>query len=193
MKMKVEEGKFYVSNKKLYEVYCEHLKEISAAEEAGLPKPKMHPFIAEAVLRIARKYANRPNFIGYSYRDEMIADAIEICCRNYAKFNPEKSNNPFSYLTQFCHNAFLQRINKEKRQTSIKSRYIANAVDHDLLTSQAHEDEEFHNNFVEFLRENNVFEDSIAAKKERDAKKKEVEQKEKGPSLEDFFDEKDDE
>lgn len=162
-----KESAFYVSNKKLYEVYKQHIEDVNLARQQNKPIPKMHPFIAESVVKIANKYANRPNFIRYSYRDEMIADAIEMCCRNYLKFNPEKSDNPFSYLTQFCHNSFLQRIAKEKRQQSIKAKYLKNSIIEDIMVTQNHDDEEFKNTMVEFLLENDVYVDSIDEKKQR--------------------------
>lgn len=175
----------YVSNKLLFETFVKHIKDVAECEAANKPKPPMPPYIAEAIIKISRRYANRPNFISYSYRDEMISDAIETCCKYYLKFNPEKSNNPFAYITSCCHNAFLQRINKEKKQTSIKSRYIASAVDSDFVVGDSSgEDDEYKNNMVEFLRENSVFVDSIAEKKAKKTKKT------NGTTLEDFFGDK---
>jgi DNA-directed RNA polymerase specialized sigma24 family protein len=58
--------------------------------------------------------------MGYSYKDEMIADAIENCVSAAHSFDPEKSNNPFAYFTQIAWNAFIRRISKEKKQAYIK-------------------------------------------------------------------------
>lgn len=183
-----QEKPYYVSNKALYLEYLKHFEDIKKAQENGTDLPPMPRFIAESIMKIANKYANKPNFIGYSYRDEMIADAILTCFRKYLKFNPEKSDNPFSYLTTCCHNAFLQRINSEKRESSIKARYITESIDEEFVTAQLHDEDEFKNSFVEFLRENSAFEDVIAAKKEKREKEKlQAKIDAAGPSLDTFF------
>ena len=66
----------------------------------------------------------RPNFINYTYRDEMIADGIENCLQYVSNFNAEKSKNPFAYFTQIIYYAFLRRIAKEKKQTHIRNKMI---------------------------------------------------------------------
>jgi hypothetical protein len=48
-------------------------------------------------------------------------------CEN---FDPDKSNNPFSYFTQIIYFAFLRRIQKEKKQNYIKYKFLE-SQDHD--------------------------------------------------------------
>jgi hypothetical protein len=71
-------------------------------------------------MKIAEGLSHKPNFINYTYRDEMICDGIENCLMYFNNFNPEKSKNPFAYFTQIIYYAFLRRIQKEKKQTYIK-------------------------------------------------------------------------
>jgi hypothetical protein len=71
-------------------------------------------------MKIAEGLSHKPNFINYTYRDEMIADGIENCLMYFHNFNPEKSNNPFAYFTQIIYYAFLRRIQKEKKQLYVK-------------------------------------------------------------------------
>ena len=71
-------------------------------------------------MKIATRLSHKPNFINYSFRDEMICDGIENCMQYIDNFNPEKSNNPFAYFTQIIYFAFLRRIDKEKKQPYIK-------------------------------------------------------------------------
>lgn len=83
-------------------------------------KPKIPEYIGECFLKIAENLAKRPNFYGYSFKDEMVLDAIEnmlLYCHN---FDPEKSKNPFAYFTQISWFAFVRRIAKEKKQQYIK-------------------------------------------------------------------------
>jgi hypothetical protein len=77
-------------------------------------------YIGECFMKIAEGLSHKPNFINYTYRDEMIGDGIENCLMYFENFNPDKSNNPFAYFTQIIYFAFLRRIAKEKKQTYVK-------------------------------------------------------------------------
>jgi DNA-directed RNA polymerase specialized sigma24 family protein len=58
----------------------------------------------------------------------MVGDGIENCI-NYARsFDPDKSNNPFSYFTQIVWNSFIHRIQKEKKQQYVKYKSMENML-----------------------------------------------------------------
>lgn len=84
------------------------------------PNEPIPNYIGECFMKIAEGLSHKPNFINYTYRDEMIGDGIENCLMYFNNFNPEKSKNPFAYFTQIIYFAFLRRIQKEKKQTYIK-------------------------------------------------------------------------
>ena len=84
------------------------------------PNEPIPNYIGECFMKIAEGLSHKPNFINYTYRDEMIGDGIENCLMYFDNFNPEKSKNPFAYFTQIIWYAFLRRIDKEKKQTYIK-------------------------------------------------------------------------
>lgn len=111
----------YVSNKEFYEEMCLFKKARSVE-----PKLQIPDCIGSKIMKICTKLAFRPNFINYTYRDEMVGDAIENCITYINNFNPEKSNNPFSYFTQIAYFAYLRRIAKEKKVTKLKARYVQN-------------------------------------------------------------------
>jgi hypothetical protein len=71
-------------------------------------------------MKIAEGLSHKPNFINYTYRDEMISDGIENCLMYFENFDPSKSKNPFAYFTQVIYFAFLRRIQKEKKQLYVK-------------------------------------------------------------------------
>tara|TARA_R100000008_G_C3587267_1_gene173480 strand:- start:5026 stop:5466 length:441 start_codon:yes stop_codon:yes gene_type:complete len=73
--------------------------------------------LAEATYKIAVGLSYSPNFINYSYKDEMIGDAIVkmIAAVKNKKFNLESTSNPFSYFTTIAYHAFINRIKKEKK------------------------------------------------------------------------------
>jgi len=98
-----------------------HYKELSEqAKESKLPSPPIPNYIGECFMKIAEGLSHKPNFINYSYRDEMISDGIENCLMYFDNFDPSKSSNPFAYFTQIIYYAFLRRIQKEKKQTYVK-------------------------------------------------------------------------
>lgn len=113
--------KHYVNNPDFYAAlvnYREKLKEN--------PNTIVPDYIGICLMKICEKLSTKPNFIGYTYRDEMIADAIENCIASVNGFNPDKSENPFSYFTMIAWNAFLRRIAKEKKQQYIKHKNMQN-------------------------------------------------------------------
>ena len=96
-------GAHYVDNKKLLIHLTEHREAVKSAKEKGIPKPKISNYIGECILLIASKLSNRPNFINYPFKEEMIGDGIENCLMYIDNFDPAKSNNPFAYITQIIY------------------------------------------------------------------------------------------
>jgi DNA-directed RNA polymerase specialized sigma24 family protein len=73
------------------------------------------------ILLISRKYAERGCFSGYSWKDDMIAEAALTCIKYINSFDVKKANpNPFAYFSKIIHNAFLNYIAKQKKHSSIK-------------------------------------------------------------------------
>ena len=120
-----KQNQHYVNNKEFTEAVAEHNEAVKLAESKGKTPPKMSNYIGECIYKIATRLSTRPNFINYTYRDEMICDAIENCIQYIGNFNREKSNNAFAYVTQICYYAFLRRIQKEKKQVFIKQQVLS--------------------------------------------------------------------
>ena len=114
----------YVDNKKLLEEMKKFKKMCKDAEAVGDNMPPVPHYVGECFLKIANGLSFRPNFINYTYRDEMISDGIQNCLQYAHNFNPEKSKNPFAYFTQIIYYAFLRRIQAEKKQVHIKNKTI---------------------------------------------------------------------
>jgi hypothetical protein len=110
----------YVDNKAFLQEMIKWKKEIKEAEESGDDRPPVSNFIGECFLKIAERLCSKSNFAKYTYKDEMIGDAIENCLMYAHNFNPRKSKNPFSYFTQIIYYAFLRRIEREKKQSYVK-------------------------------------------------------------------------
>jgi len=162
----------YVNNKEFLAAMVEYKKGVDKAKKNNLTKPPVTDYIGECFLKIANHLSYRPNFINYTFRDDMISDGIENCLQYLDNFDGEKSNNPFAYFTQIIYYAFVRRIQKEKKQTVIKQRMIAEA-NYDDMTLQPGEDRDFKNQFTEFLQKNlPLEEDKLPVKKKKKAAKK---------------------
>ena len=74
-------------------------------------------------MKIATHLSYKPNFINYTFREEMISDGVENCLQYIDNFNPDKSKNPFAYFTQIIYFAFLRRIQKEKKYLYTKYKH----------------------------------------------------------------------
>ena len=110
----------YIDNKEIFAEMVKWKTLVIDAEESGDPKPPVTEYIGQCFLLIAERLSTRPHFVNYPFRDEMVGDAIENCLMYAANFDPEKSKNPFAYFTQITYYAFLRRIQREKKQDTIK-------------------------------------------------------------------------
>ena len=173
-----KKSEHYVNNKEFLAAMVEYKKSVSKSKwtkdsnsNSNINKPKVPDYIGECFLKIANHLSYRPNFINYTYRDDMISDGIENCLQYLDNFNPDKSNNPFAYFTQIIYYAFVRRIQKEKKQVTIKQRMIQEA-NYDDMTLQPGEDREFKNQFTEFLKKNVPVEEPVKKKVVKKKKKK---------------------
>ena len=143
----------YVDNKDFLAAMVEWKESIREAESEGDEIPPITEYIGECFYKIATHLSYRPNFINYTYREEMIGDGIENCIQYAKNFDPEKSKNPFAYFTQIIYYAFLRRISKEKKQQSIKQKMIDNDT---LKTHETmdFDDEVYDNTYIDFLKDN---------------------------------------
>jgi len=96
----------YVSPKRFLQLLKEYYESDDFVDE-----------LAESTYKIAVGLSYSPNFINYSYKDEMIGDAVVkmIAAVKNKKFNLESTSNPFSYFTTIAYHAFINRIKKEKK------------------------------------------------------------------------------
>jgi len=109
----------YVDNERFLNEIVEYKKKITEAKEQGLEKPRVSEYIGKCIYLIAENLSHKPRFMNYSFRDELVSDAIENCFLYFDNFNPDKGSNPFAYFTQIIYYAFHRRISKEE-----KNRYI---------------------------------------------------------------------
>lgn len=110
----------YINNADFCKALVDYQEAVALAKKEGRSKPKIPNYIGECFMKIAEGLSHKPNFINYSYRDEMVGDGIENCLMYFENFDTTKSSNAFAYFTQIIYFAFLRRIQKEKKQLYVK-------------------------------------------------------------------------
>jgi hypothetical protein len=129
---------YYVTNEEME-------KEIEEYKETG----EMSNRLGAMFIEIATKYANKGSFAGYTWKSDMIGEAVYTCVRYAHNFDPskQKSSNPFAYFTQICYHSFIGFIKKQKKHSDIKNlcfngadiieenseRYINTAIDYENI------------------------------------------------------------
>ena len=168
MSTSTKKPKHYVNNADFLAALVEYKRLCDEAKKNEKPDPQIPNYIGECFLKIADHLSRKPNFISYSFRDEMIADGIENCLMYFRNFDPDKSKNPFAYFTQIIYYAFLRRIMKEKKQLYVKykaTEQIGILDEFEMLEdSEGHSRQfELYDNISEFIFN---FEESKRKKKE---------------------------
>ena len=130
----------YVNNREFSQAVVDYCEDVSAAKSAGNEIPIVPNYIAECFLRIAEGLSHKSNFIRYTYREEMVMDAVENCLKAIENYNVEaatRTGNPnaFAYFTQISWFAFLRRIAKEKKQQDVKLKYLSQSGLEDFIVS----------------------------------------------------------
>ena len=93
------------------------LEELRRYKKTG----QMSERLGEMFLAIARRFTARSCFYGYSYRDDMVSEAVYRMVTQVDKFDPDHpSGNPFAYFTQIAYHQVLNVLKKEKKQVAIK-------------------------------------------------------------------------
>ena len=136
--MKPKQKPHYVNNKQFSQSVVDYVKTVKAAEAEGKDLPVVPDYIAQCFLKIAQGLSHKANFIRYTYREEMVMDAVENCLKAITNYNIDaqtRTGNPnaFAYFTQICYYAFLRRLAKEKKQQDIKFKYIEKAGIEDFV------------------------------------------------------------
>jgi len=135
----------YVNNAEFSSAVVDYVKKIQEAKKTQKNLPIVPNYIAECFLRIAEGLSHKSNFVRYTYREEMVMDAVENCLKAIENYNIEaatRTGNPnaFAYFTQITWYAFLRRIAKEKKQQEIKLKYLAKSGIENFMVNEHGDD-----------------------------------------------------
>lgn len=105
----MSKGDFYINNKEL-------LSEVIQFKEKGVASEAL----GKMLLDIANHYSTKGNFSGYTWKKDMVGDAVLTCLKYLRSFKPEKSDNAFAYTTQIVKNSFKAYIKGQKKHMEIR-------------------------------------------------------------------------
>lgn len=78
-------------------------------------------------IKLSERYAQRSNWRGYTYVDEMRGQAILQLSQIGLQFDESKSENPFAYYTAAVTNSFTRILNLEKKNQNIRDDLLEEA------------------------------------------------------------------
>jgi len=149
----------YVNNAEFSQAVLDYVMSVNEAKENEKPLPVVPDYVALCFLRIAENLSHKSNFIRYTYREEMVMDAVENCLRAIENYDINAATrtgkpNAFAYFTQIIWYAFLRRINKEKKQQDIKQKYMSQSgIEEFIFLNDADAGQSHINNFVDILKD----------------------------------------
>ncbi len=180
----------YVDNAEFLKAMIEFRNQVIDAESNEVARPRMPDYIGECFVKIATHLSYKPNFINYTFREDMISDGVENCLQYVDNFDPAKSENPFAYFTQIIYYAFLRRIQKEKKQLYIKYKAMERAGILEYSDPATPEDRQtiqpgspLYSNIQDFIISYEEKQDSMKAK----TKEKQLAKKKQKSDLETFI------
>ena len=197
--MKPKDKPHYVNNAEFSQAVVEYVRSCKVAEKEGKPTPIVTDYIAQCFLKICEGLSHKANFVRYTYREEMMMDAVENCLKAIQNYNIDKATrtgnpNAFAYFTQIAWYAFLRRIQKEKKQQDIKMKYLSESDIGDLIAAELDNDEAIRQtqSFVDELRERiDVVKETDKAVKEYAQETRKRRRKRVDSDLSEFLDEDD--
>jgi hypothetical protein len=135
----------YVNNAEFSNAVVDYVSKVNEARKSQKTIPKVPDYVAQCFLRIAEGLSHKANFIRYTYREEMVMDAVENCLKAIGNYDIEAATrtgkpNAFAYFTQISWYAFLRRIAKEKKQQDIKISYLTNSGIENFISTQDADD-----------------------------------------------------
>lgn len=131
----------YVNNKQFSQAVVDYCTTANESKKNEDIVPIVPDYIAQCFLKIAEGLSHKSNFIRYTYREEMVMDAVENCLKAIKNYNVETATrtglpNAFAYFTQISWYAFLRRIAKEKKQFEIKQKYMTSSGIEEFIMTQ---------------------------------------------------------
>lgn len=97
-------------------------------------------YLGDCLNKIAEGLGYSPKFINYSYKEDMIGDALikMFSALKRKKFDVKSETSPFGYFTTIAFHAFINRIKKEKKHHDTLNEFKQRKYEEILSTSEGH-------------------------------------------------------
>ena len=127
--------KHYIDKEKFNQETIKYVNLYNDCLENGLPKPQMNDYLGRCIILMSHKISCMPCFSGYSFKEEMIGDAIEICVRYFHKYRADavsvrtgnQTAGAFAYFTQVIARRMFKRRAEERVQMCLKQKLIVHS------------------------------------------------------------------
>lgn len=153
----------YVNGRELHDELCIYHELYKQSLIDKTDKPLISEKLGHAFLQIATRMMSRPNFSGYTYKDDMISDALIQCISKVHTYDPSRANidspSGFGWSSQLIWNSAIGRIKKEQHQCSIKARLIRDKMSSEFVQHGVDSSTDGDNSFVEFLKDVDAYVD----------------------------------
>ena len=134
MKIKKE----YINKKQFSKEVYDYVIQVNKAKKEQKEIPIIPNSIGIALMDICINLAKLPNFSGYTFKEDMIMDAVENCVKAIQNFNFDAETktgfpNAFGYFTTIAFRAMVRRIVKEKKFFDLKTKIKETAIPEDFI------------------------------------------------------------
>lgn len=149
---KRKNGRNLVNNEELKEMVRTYQNMCNEAEANGKELPQVPENLGKALLTICISLSQRYNFYNYSWRDEMISDAVIKQITALRKFNCDAGTSCFAYFVQTAWFEMVSRIKLENKQRTIKASIVQSmGIDvKDMELQDIDEDADYKTSIQEF-------------------------------------------
>lgn len=83
--------------------------------------------LSDTLYKMVEGIASKPCFSGYSYIDDMKADAHLNICHKWHKFDETRFDNAFAYYTTMIYRSFFGTLGKEKKTQALRDKLLEEA------------------------------------------------------------------
>ena len=103
------------------------LKSLMESQKSGQPTTEY----AEGCMLIANHLLQSRQFRGYSehLKEDMRSNALLCCMKAIGKFNIEKTNNAFGYITRTVWTSFIMVLRQHYRYINLKNRLMEHQLE----------------------------------------------------------------
>ena len=112
----------YVNNKEFTLELDKYARECKIANETGREKPVMNRYLADCIIKMSFRLSLTPRFQGYAFREEMVQNGILAAVKYAHRFDGDRFDNGFAYITQilFSHMVITIKNEKKKYKTNLE-------------------------------------------------------------------------